>query len=131
MGVTTGEVVDEGAGHTVRVDAVVGVEAPVFNRDDGVLHDRRDLFRLDNGPSLSKEARHDVSIGVQHPGLFRRLNHFHIGGELAECRGYGFDDRAPGTSGWQRESSCKGPQQCRYQRDSGDDSYELNRIEST
>ena len=46
------DVLVEGAADAAQVDAVVGVEAAVLDRDDRVLHDRRDLVSRRKDPLL-------------------------------------------------------------------------------
>ena len=77
------------AGDAAHVDAMVLVEALVFDRDDRLLHDRRDLVGVDEDPALrSAQRREDrvVVVGIDVPvDLVRHLPRVAVRDLAGDC----------------------------------------------
>ena len=67
-GLLGAHVLPQRAGDAAQVDAVVGVEAAVLDRDDRLLHHRRDLRRVDRDPALvAGQEPEGAPVGVDEP----------------------------------------------------------------
>ena len=92
------DVLDGRARDAAQVDAAVGVEAAVLDRDDRVLHHRRDVLLRQVDAALVAGQRADrlaaaVEDRRRRDGLLERVDRRQVGGDRHEHPEQGRDDR--------------------------------------
>jgi hypothetical protein len=75
---------EQGACGALEVDGAVLVEPVVLDRQDGLLHHRRDLVQRDGNPVLVVEGRERGAGGVDDPGLLGKGLHVELGRQVGE-----------------------------------------------
>ena len=105
------DVVPERAGHAPHVDPAVLPEAPVLDRDDCLLHHRRDLLGADDDPALgaAQDCKDRFSVGgvdvpeTLGPPFLSRLERGKLAGEGGDQTVRERDRRHEGQAGEQGE----------------------------
>ena len=100
------DVLVEGAADAADVDAVVGVEALVLDRDDRVLHHRRDLRLLEQDPVLvAGQQAEALAAAVDDDRVLRGglLERRQVGGDGHHHPEHGRDDREQPEAREQRQ----------------------------